>query len=547
MNFNKKTRIAKISTIFGVTLAFATSMGSVANAAPSNLLNPDQPVSLTVHKYSGNEIPDAPNDGSAISDNSVFATNGNMPLAGVDFTVCEVDGVDLNSGWGTIDSLNSAIQSSPDHAFPSLPGVTLSDNCSTQTTNIDGVAQWNNLDQGVFYVTETKAPATVVEKTLPFLVTLPMSQSDDSWLYNVNVYPKNAVSEISKTVTNPGDVGLGNVVSWQISNKVPTTKGSFTDYRLRDVLDSRLTYVEGSSNITLNTISKKTNKSVLLTNDDYNVNVETVNGVETLTVSFTPTGLTKLEGNQTVSWTFKTIVKTLGNGVIENDASVLINNPDGTWDEAINSNKVSSNWGALRINKIENTVEGEVATPLEGASFQIFGSETAAATCLNEVKKADGTLVEGCDNAVTVLVDDNGKMLTNPQNIFTTNADGEIFIPGLNVGVNDETQKEYWLVEIVAPEGYLNANVIYPATVTAGGVDWALEVTISNDKVVNPPEPGKPGTTTPAKPEPGKPTAPAKPTGTATNLAIVAASLAVIFGVGIIAFTVSRKDEKAEQ
>ena len=351
-----------LGSALALGLGLTMAAGGVAMADPGDLgdgnINPETASSLTIHKYSGAPVSGPANDGTEVTV-PTGEDDPNKPLAGVSFKACEVTGLDVHKpgDWPTITALNTAINASAKHDFPTtgFDGVSVSTtDCLEGPTDENGEIKWkstdtNPLKQAVYYVTETGAPANVAEHTLPFLVTVPMAHNtDNTWIYDVNVYPKNALVDIQKAATDAGSVGVGSDVTWTVTNKIPKIQNTFDNYRLRDVLDSRLDYVADSSVVTIDGVTDNQ-----LDADDYTV----TNTSGTLLVTFNTTGLTKLRANQEedLVWAFKTTVKTIGNGVIKNQASVLANtantvSPD--WSGAATSaSTVSSNWGALKINK----------------------------------------------------------------------------------------------------------------------------------------------------------------------------------------------------
>lgn len=486
----KVRKIVGSALALGVGLAMSVGGAAFAEPDPSAAsIDKDQPVSLTIHKYSGEPVKG--DDGKPLPDDGNTVEGiPNTPLAGVEFTLCKVTGIEIHDpgDWVTINRLDDAIRVSDTHSFPNtgvgtdFSGVGLSTECISTSTDAGGEAKFfeggtDGANQGVYYVTETKAPANVAEKTLPFLVTLPLpDNAANGWIYDVNVHPKNALVDIEKEAVDGGSIGVGSEVEWKVYNKIPTIQHEFTDYRLRDVLDGRLDYVEGSSTIMAGT-TELTSPSDFVVSDT----------AGTVLVTFTEAGLTKLDNNQgeNLVWSFQTSVKSIGDGIIKNDASVLVNNPDGNWNEAPTSEKVSSNWGAVEVFKHENKDDSPGA--LEGAVFQVFGSEEHANACKAAVLAADGTLTAGCDNTVSVTRDKNGAVVDPAQDQFTTGANGKVVIPGLHVGVTnvpakvtDSTERNYWLVEIVPPVGYINANEVYEVNVTAGTVASAVKLEVEN-------------------------------------------------------------------
>lgn len=482
--------------IIGSTLAMGVGLsmfaGGMATAAPSaSSIDPDTPGSLTIHKYAGSTWEGATNNGQEIAADDI--PEDAVGLAGVTFKVCrvgtptEVEGLSgdpseedgfypLNvnnpNAWPLITKLNTDINASANHALPSPYIVSdQPDDCRDLVTNESGVASWDGLAQGVYYVTETDVPATVAEKVLPFLVTVPMANNlDSSWIYDVHVYPKNAVTELEKEAVDPGPLGVGSNIEWNIVQEAPKTQNDITSYRLLDKLDSRLTYVPDSSTVSLG--------GTALEAADYEITT-----TPQLTMTLTTAGLAKLNAStdREVVWNFKTTVTSIGEGIIENQGVVWVNNPDGTWDDGEPSDKVSSNWGAVKINKIDT--KGGLG--LKGAIFQAFGSEAEANACLANVVSAKGFLPAGCDNAIVVYRDSAGSEIPVGLDKFTTADDGTVTIPGLNVGINSDTERDYWLVEIVAPAGYVNdTSAAHKVTVTTGNITTtATTETIENAQV----------------------------------------------------------------
>lgn len=493
-------RVGRASTAAVAMGALMVSgLSTVALAAPSaSTIDPNTPGSLTIHKYAGSTWEGATNNGQEIAADDI--PEDAVGLAGVTFKVCrvgtptEVEGLSgdpsgedgfypLNvnnpNAWPLITKLNTDINASANHALPSPYIVSdQPDDCRDLVTNESGVASWDGLAQGVYYVTETDVPATVAEKVLPFLVTVPMANNlDSSWIYDVHVYPKNAVTELEKEAVDPGPLGVGSNIEWNIVQEAPKTQNDITSYRLLDKLDSRLTYVPDSSTVSLG--------DTALEATDYEITT-----TPQLTMTLTTAGLDKLNAStdREVVWNFKTTVISIGEGVIDNQAVVWVNNPDGTWEDGEPSGETSVNWGAVKINKI-NTKGG---LGLKGAIFQAFGSEAEAKACLLNVVSAKGFLPAGCDNAIVVYRDSAGAEIPGGLDKFTTADDGTVTIPGLSVGIDSDTERDYWLVEIVAPAGYVNdTSAAHKVTVTAGNITTtATTETIENAQV--------PSTTLPA-------------------------------------------------
>lgn len=76
-----------------------------------------------------------------------------------------------------------------------------------QTTGSDGKAKFENLPCGIYMVEETNAPEQVVSWSASFLVSIPtMNATNNGWLYDVKVEPKNTTAYGGVTLVKYGAV-----------------------------------------------------------------------------------------------------------------------------------------------------------------------------------------------------------------------------------------------------------------------------------------------------------------------------------------------------
>ena len=131
----------------------------------------------------------------------------------------------------------------------------------TGTTSVDG------LDLGLYLVVETEVPENVTSTVNPWLVSLPMTDTEtgDGWFYDVTVYPKNEtgnptlekeVSDLAHGVSFSGDIdalgyrdvatgSTGDVMGYRYLSTLPTITSSatkLTQYRFEDKLSPGLEY-----------------------------------------------------------------------------------------------------------------------------------------------------------------------------------------------------------------------------------------------------------------------------------------------------------------
>ena len=86
------------------------------------------------------------------------------------------------------------------------------------TNEAEGKVVFNELPVGLYLVIEPASPAAVTQKVEPFLVSIPMTRigadasemvnkNQESWLYDVTVYPKNSIAKGNVTLEKKGVTG----------------------------------------------------------------------------------------------------------------------------------------------------------------------------------------------------------------------------------------------------------------------------------------------------------------------------------------------------
>lgn len=452
----------------------ATAIGAVALigatpaafAAPADFgnIDTDRDGSLTVHKFLHQGT------GGATGDPSEAPADGDFtdPVAGVTFTAYPLlkDGnpVDLTvaSSWTGLKDLT------PGAGCTAPAGYTLGSAMVLPATNASGIASIP-LDLGAYQVCETDAPADIVDRALPFILTIPLPH-ENGWVYDVHTYPKNGKGEIVKTIEEQQETGLGSIVKFPVTTPIPTMADTWTGFAITDTLDARLA-VEGTG------VASVTLDGAALDPSYYTVSIDPANAQKVI-VKFTPAGVAWLntdpkneQAGKKIEVVFQGTVVTLGNGTIPNTADLWVNNPNldptGGPDgkPPVPSNPVKTNWGDLAIQK---RAAGDEGAFLNGAVFEVFNAEAPyAATCADAVKTG---------SAITV----------NGETQFTSAGTGVISIPGLFVSdsenpVINAAQRCYVLVEVAAPAGYvLPANADTAVAVKIGQTTISDNVEIIN-------------------------------------------------------------------
>lgn len=440
MSTPRKPFARRITAGLGIAaIAAATLLGSVlpaqaADATPgAGNINPDTAKSLTIHKFAQPDTLGVSPDGKPLPDS---ATSELTPLSGVTFMLQKVTNIDLgtNEGWAKTKDLEPADVVGHLEAGDSAPTV-------------EGVVTFTGLEQAVYLVTETDPGANnIAFAAKPFLVTLPLpNNTDNTWIYDVHVYPKNSVTSLEKQVDDSQATGLGSNVTWKIAATVPNmSEGNTLDsFVISDTLDARLGY-KGA------TVTQSSGAE-LLEGSDYTVDTTTKAG--TVSIVFTAAGLKKLVPGAQVNVVLLTTVDSLGTekGVITNDAQSFINGSEFT------SNEVETAWGNVVIHKVAANDESK---SLQGAEFQVYASEADA---------------KAGSNAIVV----------SGQTVFRSGNDGIANIDGLRATVNGTqgSAVKYWLVETKAPAGYGIAGDVSKTnpkqfTVKSGKVSTVVDITV---------------------------------------------------------------------
>ncbi|CAB0825235.1 SpaH/EbpB family LPXTG-anchored major pilin [Corynebacterium diphtheriae] len=328
-------------------------------------------------------------------------------------------------------------------------------------TDSNGVATFDNLPVGVYYVKETTVPQGHVPGA-PFLVFVPMTNPDTltGWNYHVHVYPKNSENKAEKAVTD-ADQNVGDVITYAITSDLPkpVAGGMISKYEVVDTLDPRV-------EVTPDDISVAFNDGTEISRDNYTATVE--NNVAK--VVFNEQGLKLLTDNvdKRLVTTIKAKVKEIGDGSseIKNQATVISNNGAGSGDTTVPTNEVKTHYGKLKVLKHDKD-----GAPLKDATFELYR----------------------CENQATL----GGKISINGTDTWTTGADGTLLIDGLHVTDVENNDKligkKYCLKETKAPAGYelLPAPIEFTFTredIAATGEDDAVTLTkkVENVKSVTP-------------------------------------------------------------
>ncbi|PWD51380.1 fimbrial protein [Serinibacter arcticus] len=436
-----RTRRVSAAALAGAVL-LAVGLGTAAVAAP--VIEEGTVGSLTVHKFQAPDtLPDLPNDGSEITE-PIDA----LPLAGAQFTIYEVEGIDLteNQGWQDAAALEGTFDPATvlPGSVPATAGAYTLTQVGQQTTSATGVAAFTGLPIALYLVVESSTP-TGFTPVPSFMVTVPLTltaegATEQAWEYDVHVYPKNPSFTATKTVADAidqEDAVVGDQIVYTVTGDIPAQ--GLDAYRIADTLATQLTYApdDTQSDIVLS-VSGSAGETLTF-GTDYTVAV----AGQTLTVDLTAAGLATVAEAKSLDATAQVVmaltVTVNAPGEISNTANVFpsaaaIANVIPTVTPA-----VVSKWGSVAIAK---TSSDTTITALGGATFEVYyttGSEW------------DG------DPDTATQVDVNGVTT------WTTTATGTVTIGalrysdwanGAEVPAGADDFRQYWLVETVALAGH---------------------------------------------------------------------------------------------
>lgn len=414
----------------------ALAQGDAEPSAPLHELPVDQLMSLTIHKFANNTPGDAGN-GMEITDTADLGE----ALEGAEFQVERVNDIDLTTqaGWVAAEQIAKGAVAPESLSY----GTPVS-----QTTGPDGIAQFSDLEIGLYRVTETQAPDGYRISTQPFFVALPLTHPTElnSWMTDVHVYPKNneTADQGVKTVNDAEAFIDGDVMHYTITQPLEQRSESSAP-RARYIISDF--YDEARISPDLQSIVVEGYEA----GTDYSVVTDTA-GV--LKIEFTEAGLAKIDENSRAQG---------GEVVVSIDFEVL--NPEDT-SEIVNRFKVIDEYEGDPTdpedpNEPPTDPDPEDPDQPEWPKSYFGNLDIAKQT-------SDGTRIGGAEFDLYTC-DAQSTLSTDPIRTGIVADDSEQpEINQLRVNdwvnnqfVNEEDRSFYCLVETKAPEGFeLNVEPI---------------------------------------------------------------------------------------
>ncbi len=444
--------VAPLYSVLGVSSATAAD-----DTAPVSLIDDTKTGSLSVHKY---EMPSpAPTKhGNGKEDTSVDTTK---PVKDVEFQIERLSyDLTTNAGWEALAALKGNTTEAAKNKDANFTAV-------KKLTDATGLATFADLALGAYLVTETKTPAGVVGSA-PFVITVPLTEPEQrkTWMYDLHVYPKNAVlGEPEKTVNDTAATAVGDELSYTVKTEIPLLPDGETlnYYRLVDFLDPKL---KDPSDVTVQMLGST---ETLTAGTDYTVTTAEVTAANSATgdkskypaanvgrhvvdVVFTEAGRAKIlaarkagDQNTLVQFDFKAVVKETG--VIDNQATSFTQEPNNNWDNGKTNEPVKSYYGDIKVIKTGTDKKADKSA-YNGAEFQVFHCD------------AQGVLTSNTPISIADATGTKQDTFVTAGGSATENA--TVTIKGLHANdwkngaaITDDAQKTwYCLKETKAPEGY---------------------------------------------------------------------------------------------
>lgn len=436
-----KSSLKRLGTMLLAMVLMLSVMAPLAAGAAtvgSSLIDMTEKGSITLYKY---ERPETDTD-PAIGDGS-DAPKGLAPLSGIEFKAY------------LVTSNIAAMQSYDTSAAFDYANSTAA---ATATTNSDGYAKLNELAVGLYYIVESANPA--VTNPSNFYVSIPMTDptDNDSWIYDVTVYPKNSLApgpQIDKDITEVGNdddtFDIGDIIHWILLPEVPADMANSKSYVVTDTFASYFTLASDSVvKVTAGADEYGAGGTVLTVGDDYTVAVDG----QKLTVSLTADGRAKVAAayedyfaeEYTSLPTLQIWVDTelnkealgfLGTDLY-NNAELDYTNSAGYVYETTDVPEIDrpeAHTGGVVLKKTNSSGE-----ELEGVTFKIY------ATLANAVAGTNALSAYDAPDA------------TQSVSEFASGADGLVYIYGLEFGVMGEDSAAgyttYYVVETSTLDGY---------------------------------------------------------------------------------------------
>lgn len=220
----KRLFTAALSAVLALSLCAMPAMaadGSTAAGTPNtSTIDKGQTGSITIYKRAlDGETPGDPGKGEAMEAPGTALKDTGFTLYRVKDTEALLDYYNgLSTGAEPEITVESCFKDKTSYTKENLKDTIHLAREEEFTNEAEGKVVFNELPVGLYLVIETTSPAAVTQKVEPFLVSIPMTRigadasetvnkNQESWLYDVTVYPKNSIAKGNVTLEKKGVTG----------------------------------------------------------------------------------------------------------------------------------------------------------------------------------------------------------------------------------------------------------------------------------------------------------------------------------------------------
>lgn len=389
--------------------------------------------------------------------------------------------------------------------------------------NEKGVAKFDKLAIGLYYVEETKVPAGYSPEFTPFFITVPQITREDkattnTYTYDVSVSPKNwnANGGITKDAQTSKMVGAGDTLPYVITAKVklpltPAMNGkslassNFTGFKVWDdalasaysnLTDFGKTVANYKVQVGEYDSSKKALKQgatdLTKAKNDFSVsdsdNTPNDNTRKRILFTFEDAGLTKIAnafGTDSKAFASKDIRvqvtlnlkinKDFGKDTVKTELTNKYGfNPGGDSGKDTPGTDTKTVFHKFHVFKYDGTTskgsdagkDGRKALP--GAEFKAFADKNEAVKCAKDPSGNDN-----CKNAMPGFTANAGT-----STITTTGSNGKT--SDYVAKTTDAQSSKIYLVEVKAPNGYVRSEDVHEVDTAKAKDNESLEVPIAD-------------------------------------------------------------------
>lgn len=510
--------ILKRFTAVGTAAIMTAGMMGMSVMAATPTIDGDEPISLTIHKYVTDEPGDIGLD-SKVTGKVINIPDTYLPLKDVTFSVVKVAGIIQEGDNAGNNGVKYELTETGAEVFESAAGekktgIELNEAVKAKTaltltefldsfngpetivskiTSGEGTAAFENEDlvdgQGLYLVVETGAPKEVTKRSVPFLVSLPMTDKEtmDDWMYNVHAYPKNttAVTDVEKKIVEvEGDTEgiavdqehaqaqIGDTITYQVPVTAIVPEGGLSKLGITDVMSKGLTFKTEKDTAESTDVQVYAGTSAVIENQI---------AAENYTVKTTPDGAggTILE----VYFTQNYIDNTINTADDKNPEFLFV------YQTTLNENAVVGQTGN---NNDVDMYYNYNTNPKPESDIKVDGNETKVYTWGIDLTKTgdDGKLLAGVE--VTFKKGDANtgvdmEFILNSANAYVpaenggsttliTNADGKLVIRGLKSGT-------YTLTETKTASGYVLLKESITIVIDGNEDDGTATATVAGETV----------------------------------------------------------------